>query len=111
MNLAPLLRDPAAGLAREALYFHMPGYLESGRRHWRTTPVSVVRAGPWKLLEYHEDGRIELYDLDADLGETRDLAAVQPERAAAMRAMLHAWLRVTQAPMPQSPAASDASSR
>jgi len=102
-DLSALLRDPATGLAREAVYFHFPGYLESGRNSWRTTPVSVVRAGPWKLLEYHEDGHVELYRLDHDLGETQDLSTAQPERAAELRARLHAWLQATDAPMPSQP--------
>ncbi len=42
---------------------------------WRTTPVSLIQAGDWKLMEFLEDGRLELYNLREDLGETRNLAA------------------------------------
>ena len=38
-------------------------------------PGAAVRAGRWKLIENHEDGRLKLYDLEADPGETVDVAA------------------------------------
>ena len=47
--------------------------------------VLTLRDGPWKLIDAPQP---ELYDLAADLGETRDLARVQPARVAAMRATL-----------------------
>ena len=56
------------------------------------TPDSgAVRMGPWKLIERYEDGRVHLYNLDADIGERNDLARTDPDRVAAMRARLHAW--------------------
>jgi hypothetical protein len=36
---------------------------------------------------------VELYNVVDDIGESKDLAAAQPERAAAMRAQLNAWVR------------------
>jgi len=89
-----------AALDREAIYWHFPGYLGAGPGAWRTTPVGVVRAGDWKLLEFFEDGRLELYNLRADLGETNNLAARLPARAQAMRAQLVAWRQQLSAPMP-----------
>jgi len=52
-----------------------------------------VRMGPWKLIERYEDGRVHLYNLDSDIGERNDLASVDRDRVAAMRARLHAWYR------------------
>jgi arylsulfatase A-like enzyme len=99
-SLAPLMRDPKAKLAREAIYQHFPGYLGAGADSWRTTPVSLVHAGDWKLMEYLEDGRLELYNLRNDLGETKNLASSEPERAKAMHAKLVAWRAAVKAPMP-----------
>ncbi len=41
-----------------------------------------MRAGKWKLHEYFEDGRLELYDLESDLGERTNIASTHPEKAA-----------------------------
>jgi arylsulfatase A-like enzyme len=101
VSLAPLLRDPSATLGREAIYHHFPGYLEGTGSHWRTTPVGTVRAGDWKLLEFFEDGRVELYNLKDDLGERRDLAAAMPDRARELRGRLAAWRLDVGAAMPR----------
>jgi arylsulfatase A-like enzyme len=60
-----------------------------------------VRAGDWKLLEYLEDRRIELFNLRDDPGERTDLAAQMPEKAAELSARLHAWRRSVGAAMPK----------
>lgn len=95
LDLAPLLADPTSQLPRDALYFHYPHYYPT------TTPVSAIRAGRWKLLEYLEDGRVELYDLDDDPGETRDLAAQRAEQADALRQRLDAWRTEIDAQLPR----------
>jgi uncharacterized sulfatase len=59
----------------------------------RTHPHSALRSGNWKLVQFHEDDRVELYDLTADPGEQRDLAAREPARAAELRARLAEELR------------------
>jgi arylsulfatase A-like enzyme len=93
-SLAPLLRDPGRTLGRDALFWHYPHYYAT------TTPVSAVRSGPWKLLEYHEDGRTELYHLDADPGERDDRSGREPARARELRDRLHAWRREVGAALP-----------
>ena len=93
-NLTPLLRDPSAKLAREALYFHYPHYYQT------TTPVSSIRVGDWKLMEYYEDGKLELYNLADDPGEAKDLAQSNAEGAANLRERLHVWLDQVGAQLP-----------
>lgn len=99
-SLVPLLRDPAAKLQREAIYQHFPGYLGAGGGTWRTTPVGVIDSGDWKLMEFYEDGRLELYNLRDDLSEKRNLAAEQPEKVKELHAKLVAWRTEIKAPMP-----------
>ncbi len=101
-SLVPLFRDPKASLKREAIYQHFPGYLGAGAGTWRTTPVGTIQAGDWKLFEFFEDGRLELYDLGNDPGESRNLAREQPDRARQMHARLRAWREAIGAPMPTS---------
>jgi arylsulfatase A-like enzyme len=93
-DLRPLLRQPGVRADRGPLFFHYPHYYET------TTPVSAVRTGDWKLLEYLEDGRVELFNLAADPGEAENLAAREPQRAAELRARLDAWRREVGAKMP-----------
>ncbi|MFO1439321.1 MAG: sulfatase [Verrucomicrobiaceae bacterium] len=99
-SLAPLFRDPAASLKREAIYQHFPGYLGAGADTWRTTPVSLVEVGDWKLMEFLEDGRLELYNLKDDIGESNNLAAKMPEKAKELHAKLQGWREAIKAPMP-----------
>lgn len=94
VSLVPLLRDPQAKLDRAALFFHYPHYYPT------TTPVSAVRAGDWKLLEYYEDSRLELFNLADDPGEANDLAKREPERAQALRKRLREWLTQVDAQLP-----------
>ena len=94
VDLEPLLRDPAATLDRDALFFHYPHYYET------TTPVSGVRLRDWKLLEYLEDGRLELYNLRDDPSEAVDVAGRDPGRADSMRRRLQDWRTAVDAAMP-----------
>lgn len=109
----PLLEGQTADRERPPLYWHFPGYLGARQNTWRTTPVGVIRAGDWKLLEFFEDGRLELYNLREDLSETENLADAQPERAAALHAQLRAWRSAIDAalPTPNTPRQADARPR
>jgi arylsulfatase A-like enzyme len=99
-SLVTLFRDPAAKLHRDAIFQHFPGYLGSGPGLWRTTPVSLIHSGDWKLMEYLEDGKLELYNLRDDIGETKNLAQSQPDKAKELHACLVAWREDVNAPMP-----------
>ena len=87
-------------LDREALYWHFPGYLGAGENSWRTTPAGAIRAGDWKLLEYFEDDRLELYNLREDVGEKENVAAKFPARTQELHSKLIAWRKSINAPMP-----------
>jgi arylsulfatase A-like enzyme len=99
-SLVKLFRDPAAKLQRDAIYQHFPGYLGFGSNSWRTTPVSLIQMGDWKLMEYLEDGKLELYNLRDDIGETKNLATDMPDKAKELHARLVAWRKEVNAPMP-----------
>ncbi len=99
VSALPVLRGGSP--APRALYWHFPGYLGAGKDQWRTTPAGAIRDGDWKLLEYFEDGRLELYHLKEDVGERRNLAAERKEKAAELREKLAAWRAEVKAPMPE----------
>ena len=94
-SLVPVLNDPQATLDREWICWHYPHYYPT------TSPVSSIRHGSWKLLEYHEDNQIELYNLDDDLGEEHNLAEEQAAKATELRTKLHAWRESVDAQMPE----------
>ena len=45
----------------------------------------------------------QLYDLDADIAESKDLAAAQPDRVASLNAKLEGWNRQLVKPLFESP--------
>lgn len=93
LSLAPLLKGTGA-LNREALFWHFPHY------HSGVKPGGSMRAGDWKLIEFFEDDRVELYNLKDDIGETRDLAWKLPDKVAALRGRLRGWREAVGAQMP-----------
>ncbi len=103
-SFLPLLRSGGEGtLDREAIYWHFPGYLQGylpGQR-WRLTPAAAMRAGDWKLIEFFEDGRLELYNLADDLGERHNLAGELPQQRDRLHAKMLAWREAIDAPMPR----------
>lgn len=99
-SLAPLFRNASAALKRDAIYQHFPGYLGAGAGSWRTTPVGTVQVGDWKLMEFFEDRRLELYNLKDDVGEKTNLAEKMPDKAKELHTKLIAWREAIKAPMP-----------
>jgi arylsulfatase A len=94
VSLAPLLLGKGAPAPRP-LYWHYPHYHPGG-----ATPYSAILEGERRLLEFFEDGRLELYDLKADPQEKNDVAAARPEEAKALRAKLEAWRTSLAAQLP-----------
>ncbi|MDA1017063.1 MAG: sulfatase, partial [Planctomycetota bacterium] len=94
-SLVPLLKQTAS-LKRQAIYFHYPNYAF----HQGNRLGSAIRQGDYKLIERFDDDSVELYNLQDDIGEAKNLAAKLPDQAAAMRAKLIAWRKSTDAAMP-----------
>ena len=87
VSLLPLLMGRGKP-DRDATFWHYPHYGNQGG-----SPGGAIRLGDWKLIEFYEDNRIELYNLKQDPGEQHDLAAPEHRRAAEMRQRLHACAR------------------
>ncbi len=94
VNFRSLLQDPKGKLPRETLFFHYPHYYTT------TSPVSAVREGDWKLLEYFEDAHVELYNLASDPGERQNVAVENPQVATRLRGKLQAWRSEVDAQLP-----------
>jgi arylsulfatase A-like enzyme len=93
--LVPLLRGGAAP-KRKTLYWHYPHYCNQGAQ-----PGGAIRVGDLKLIEFYEDGRRELFDLTADVGENRNLAAARPDDVKRLAARLDSWRKEVGAKMPR----------
>jgi uncharacterized sulfatase len=94
VSLMPLLKNPKANLAREALYWHYPHY-----HHDR--PASSIRERDWKLIEYLDGtGDAEVYHLVDDIGETKNLVEAMPGRTADLKKKLQRWRTDVSARMP-----------
>lgn len=95
-SIMPLLTG-SGSLGHRAIFFHFPNYAWHGRNRLG----SAVREGDHKLIHYFDDDSIELYDVRADPGETRDISAIRPEKAAELRKKLERWLAGCNAAIPE----------
>jgi arylsulfatase A-like enzyme len=93
MSILPLLKGGT--MPQRPLFWHYPHYSNQGG-----PPSGAVRLGDWKLIEWYEDGQVNLYNLKDDIGEHNDLAAKMPEKAAELRRMLADWRTSVDAQMP-----------
>jgi len=101
LSLLPLLADSDSNeWPQRPLYWHFPAYLEGGRGKWRTTPAAAIRIGEWKLIEFFETQRRELYHLSDDISERKNLAAEMPEKTSELYEQMVAWRKQVNAPMP-----------
>ncbi|MHC4985833.1 MAG: sulfatase, partial [Planctomycetota bacterium] len=97
VSIMPLLTGQADhGLGERAIFWHYPHYGNQGG-----TPGSSVRQGDWKLIEFFEDGRLELYNLRDDVSEDNDVAGQFPEITQRLHAALAAWRDEIEAEIPQ----------
>ena len=98
VSLAPLLEGEGE-INREALYWHFPNYINS--HPGAATPCGVIRQHDWKLIETFETGRLELYNLDSDMKEERDLSEENPAKAKELHNMLIEWRKSAKVQMPE----------
>jgi uncharacterized sulfatase len=89
-SLVPVFRGDS--LRRQAIHWHYPHYHKLG-----LGPCGAIRQGRYKLIEWYEKSnsndadRIELYDLQTDLSEQRNLTAENPKQAARLLFALRDW--------------------
>ena len=122
-SIVPLLEGKNE-IKREAIFWHFPGYLEAyaGLKEdsrdpiFRTRPVSVIRKGDYKLLQFHEEwvldggfeniesnNSIELYNLKNDIGEKNNLCNTEVEKRNELLHDLLTWQKETDAQIPAKP--------
>ena len=92
-SLVPVLRG--GQLPHRPFFWHYPHYGNQGG-----APPGSVREGDWKLIEWFEDHRVELFNLQGDPGEQHNLAGQEPEKVNALEARLGQWRKDVGAKMP-----------
>lgn len=113
-SLVPMLTGKTKTILESGsrpLFWHFPAYLESSRNAelcaeqrdpiFRSRPCSLIRKGNWKLIEYFETGDIELFDLESDIGESRNLVTEQPDVALKLLEELRQWQMDIKADIPR----------
>jgi arylsulfatase A len=93
VSLKPLLQGRS--ISDRPLFWHYPHYSDQGGK-----PAGAVRLGDWKLIEFYEDSRLELFHLKDDPGERRNLVLTESERARQLHTLLADWRRSVGASMP-----------
>jgi arylsulfatase A-like enzyme len=92
VSFVPLLRGES--IDERPLYWHYPHYGNQGGM-----PGGAVRDGRWKFIEWYE-GTTELYDLDADPSETKNVAEENTVIVAELQQQLKRWREEVGAKMP-----------
>jgi arylsulfatase A len=112
-SLLPVFHDSSRQIDR-SLYWHFPYYHPERKFEEalpsigindfaisQTLPQSAIRHGDQKLTYYYEDYRSELFNLNADIGEQKDLSKSQPEVASKLKSELTEYLDRVNARRPE----------
>lgn len=86
MNLKPFIEGKKVSKERP-LFWHYPHYSNQGGN-----PSSAIRLGDFKLIHDLELDTYELYNLKSDIGETKNLVSILPEKTAELKDMLNNWI-------------------
>ncbi len=95
------------GRPRDTVFCHFPHYTgQPNATNSLAQPASWVRHGDWKLIRFYcgnddQTDRFELYHLQDDVGETRNLAAAKPRTVQELNALMGRFLEDTKALVPQ----------
>ncbi|MCX6008011.1 MAG: sulfatase-like hydrolase/transferase, partial [Chloroflexi bacterium] len=84
ISIVPLFKKDK--MKDRPLFWHYPHYSNQG-----IEPGSAIRLGKYKLIDNFEKGRQELYDLDNDISETKDISSVNPVKTQQLFSLLKAW--------------------
>ena len=93
ISLVPWLIGESNTPSRESLYWHYPHY-------HATKPYGAIRKADWKLIEFFEEGTLELYNLKNDPSERTNLAKSNTNKRNELLTDLRDWRKSVNAQMP-----------
>ena len=85
VDISPLVQGET--MDRGPIYWHFPHYSNHGMQ----SPGGAIRDGDYKLLEYFENGTVQLFNLKDDIGEQNDLSKIEIEKTKELKEKLHQW--------------------
>lgn len=93
VSFVPLLKGAGKYPKDRPIFWHYP-------HTYDRFPYSSVRKGDWKLIYFHIDRKLELYNLREDIGEENNLAKENPEKLNELAKVLTDHLKECSAQMP-----------
>lgn len=99
VSMVPFLYNPRKRNDKRPLIWHYPNSWTGGDEHGLAW-MSAIRRGEWKLIYFHKEGRLELYNLNDDIGETTELSASHPRMLRKMAQRLTRELKARDAQLP-----------
>jgi arylsulfatase A-like enzyme len=88
ISIKNVLENPNYELNRESIFWHYP--LENPH-FLGGTSSGAIRSGDWKLIEFFDDQRLELYNLKYDRSESLDVADFHPIKTKELFELLQKW--------------------
>ncbi|MGB0583211.1 MAG: sulfatase, partial [Limisphaerales bacterium] len=93
ISLTKLLRGQSID-RRSELFWHYPHYHSMGG-----VPYTAMLSGNHRLIHFHEDDRLEFYDIANDPHENTNLASSRPQLAKHFLSRMNAWRKRVDAQM------------
>jgi len=92
-SITPLFEGDSAHLRNRPLFWHIAS-------RWKHGACSVIRQNHHKLIQFHKNGDVELYDLRSDPREEHNLARTRPALVERLLDRLTEWRKTNRAPLP-----------
>lgn len=96
-SFVPILKGQELS-GNRPLFWHYPN--EWGVSGPGIGASSTVRLGDWKLIYFHADQHLELYNIKDDIGEQHNLVETEPKKSRELAKVLSDYLREVKAQMP-----------
>ncbi|MCY4297797.1 MAG: sulfatase [Flavobacteriaceae bacterium] len=93
ISFVPILKGEKSVSSDRSFIWHFPNLYD-------TFPYSSIRRGPWKLIYHHTDQKFELFNLEKDLSESKNLTESNPTKTFELAMILSDYLERVSAPMP-----------
>ncbi|MEC9349941.1 MAG: sulfatase/phosphatase domain-containing protein, partial [Planctomycetota bacterium] len=88
ISILAQLKKPANKLRKAPLFWHYP----LAKPHFLGGHSGgAIRQGPWKLIEWFDTGKVELFNIEEDRGEANNLFAQRKETSEQLLSQLRSW--------------------